>query len=362
MNRIRAGLLTTLLPVVLPALVACGYREPVPPLWAKDARFGRLGGSGEPPPKSAICRQWSSAVIGRDGYAATHHSFPETNVRASCFTPVTHAGRDVRVGSIPPGCGYPDQAARDRLTALADELDALAAKDAPSSLFPCSLTTAQRRAASRQNADVLRTLATVESDYPYAAVVLPGHGLIEQDEIALSGLLPDRTCGPIADRDLPRFGAMAPRAAIGADAVRGGAAPVVIASGGAVHSHVVEAFALMHLLVCREHVPANRIIVEPCADHTHTNLRNSARWLNAMGARTAYLLTDDGIQSRYFQDWTGFELILGSIDQRSLRDWGYVIGSWRQASIGTAQGFWFTPYRFWAEPRDGLGSVTCVEP
>ena len=169
MNLIRAGLLTTLLPVVLPALVACGYREPVPPLWARDARFGRLGGSGEPPPKSAICGQWSSAVIARDGYAATHHSFPETNVRAACFTPVTHAGRDVRVGSIPPGCGYPDRAARDRLTALADELDALAANDAPSSLFPCSLTTAQRRAAYRQNADALRTLATVESDYAYAA-------------------------------------------------------------------------------------------------------------------------------------------------------------------------------------------------
>ena len=108
-------------------------------------------------------------------------------------------------------------------------------------------------------------------------------------------------------------------------------------------------------------MPADRIIVEPCADHTHTNLRNSARWVAAMGGRAAYLLTDDGLQSKYFQDWSGFELILGSVDQRSLRDWGYVIGSWRQASIGTAQGFWFTPYRFWAEPRDGLGSVTCVE-
>ena len=48
-------------------------------------------------------------------------------------------------------------------------------------------------------------------------------------------------------------------------------------------------------------------------------------------------------------------------DERSLRDWGYVIGSWRQASTGIRAGFWFTPYRFWAEPRDGLGSVTCVD-
>jgi hypothetical protein len=193
-------------------------------------------------------------------------------------------------------------------------------------------------------------------------VVLPGHGLAEQDDIALSGLLPELTCGPLADRDLPRFGAMTARTAIGADAMRGRVAPVVIVSGGAVHSHVVEAFALTHLLVCREHVPKNRILLEPCAEHTHTNLRNSGRWLAAMGARAAYLLTDGGLQAKYFQDWSGFELILGSVDQRSLRDWGYVIGSWRQASIGTSQGFWFTPYRFWAEPRDGLGSVTCVEP
>lgn len=355
-------MLAIALSVLLPAaLVACGYREPVPPLWAKDARFGRLGGSGEPPAKGTFCRQWSS-VMARDGHAARHTSFPETNVRAACFTPVTHAGRDVRVGVTPPGCAYPDQAARARLTALADELDALAANDAPSALFPCTLTSAQRRAACRQNAEALRTLASVESAYPYAAAVLPGHGLLEQNKIGLSGLLPDPACGTIADLELPRFGAMAARAAIGADAVRGGAAPVVIASGGAVHSNVVEAFALMHLLVCREHVRSNQIIVEPCAEHTHTNLRNSARWLTAMGARTAYLLTDAGIQSEYFQDWSGFEMLLGSIDQRSLRDWGYVIGSWRQASIGNAQGFWFTPYRFWAEPREGTGSVTCVAP
>jgi len=116
----------------------------------------------------------------------------------------------------------------------------------------------------------------------------------------------------------------------------------------------------MQLLECGEHIDAERIIVEPCADHTHTNLRNSGRWIHAMGGRAAYLLTDDFLQSEYFQDSTGFELLLGSIDQRSLRDWGYVLGSWRQASIGIKAGFWFTPYRFWAEPRDALGSATCV--
>jgi hypothetical protein len=80
-----------------------------------------------------------------------------------------------------------------------------------------------------------------------------------------------------------------------------------------------------------------------------------------MGGRAAYLVTIDGMQSDYFEDDSWFEGILGSIDQRSLRDWGYVIGSWRRASVGEDTGYWFTPYRFWAEPRDGLGSATCVD-
>src|SRR5690606_20463940 len=115
------------------------------------------------------------------------------------------------------------------------------------------------------------------------------------------------------------------------------------------------------LLECREGIARDRVVVEPCADHTHTNLRNAGRWVHAMRGRAAYLVTDDRLQADYFQEMSGFEFLFGSIDQRSLRDWGYVIGAWRQASVGNAGGFWFTPYRFWAEPRDGLGSVTCVD-
>ena len=278
MNRIRAVLVTT---SVATALAACGYREPVPPDRATDARFGRFNGAGEMPPRSAMCRQWSSTVVDLDGHLARHNSFPETNVRAACFTEVIHDGRNVHVGAMPEGCGYPNAPARERLRTLASELDALAKSGAPSALIPCSLTTEQRRAAYRQNADVLRTLAGVERDYPYAAVVLPGHGIIEQDQIVLKGILPERGCGPIPEVDVPRFGNMIARSALGADAIRGEAAPVVIASGGAIHSHLVEAFAFMHLLVCREHIPANRILLEPCADHTHTNLRNSGRWMTA---------------------------------------------------------------------------------
>ncbi|HSO39455.1 MAG TPA: ElyC/SanA/YdcF family protein [Labilithrix sp.] len=345
------------------AALGCGYREAVPSFREHDARFGRLGGgSAAAPTKSAMCRSWSQTILARDSWASAHVSFPETNVQDACFTPVRHEGREVRVGAAPAGCAYPEDAGRARLVALAEELERLAAAGAGSHpLFPCSLRAADLSAAARQNARVLRALAARPERYPYAAVILPGHGQREQDGTALADYLPGDACRPLGGGDLERLGAMPVRTAIGGDAMRGDVAPVVIASGGAVHSSLVEAFAMMHLLQCRERIAADRILVEPCAEHTHTNLRNSGRWVDALGGRAAYLLTDTGIQAEYFQDWTGFELVLGSVDQRSIRDWGYLLGSWRQASVGTSSGFWFTPYRFWAEPRQGLGSVTCVD-
>ncbi|MDB5220294.1 MAG: hypothetical protein JWO86_8221 [Myxococcaceae bacterium] len=341
-------------------LAGCGYREPVPAFIANDARFGRFAGHDEPPSQRRMCEHWMSAVVARDEYAISHVSFPESNVQDACFTTVKHEGRDVSVGPVPRGCAYPEPSARARLEALADELDRLA-DDAPHRLFPCSLRADQRSAARLQNVRVLRAMARRAAKYPYSAVVVPGHGVLEQADTVLAKFLPGEACTALADGDLGRLGAMPVRSERAADALRGGVAPIVIVSGGAVHSTVVEAFALMQLLKCREEVDPDRILVEPCADHTHTNLRNSARWIDAMNGRAAYLLTDDWIQSQYFQDFSGFELLMGSVDQRALRDWGYLIGAWRQSSIGNAAGFWFTPYRFWAEPRDGLGSMTCVD-
>ncbi len=344
------------------AVSACGYREPVPAFTARDARFGRLDGSDEHPTKSEMCRQWTTAIVARDEHAISHSSFPESDVQSACFTPVTHAGRKVRVASPPRGCSYPTPAAPTTLEALAAELDALtSAPWSKSRLFPCALAPNARAAASRQNARALRAIARSGDTYPYAAIVVPGEGDRLQEGTAIASFLPGDACRGLAPGDLERLGAMPVRSARAGDAMRGAVAPVVIVSGGAVHSRLVEAFALMHLLQCREHIAPERILVEPCAEHTHTNLRNSGRWIHAMGGRAAYLVTDDGIQSDYFQDFSGFELIMGSVDQRSLRDWGYVLGSWRQASSGMNAGFWFTPYRFWAEPRDGLGTVTCVD-
>lgn len=342
------------------ALLGCGVRYPVPVERAHDARFGYLAGGGEAP--AGACRDWSGAFSLRDPDAESHVSYPETNPVSSCFSPVIHEGNTVRASVTPRGCGFPADEERDRMRALAATLEKIADSPdlTPTNLFPCDLTAAQRRAASLHNARTLLRLAERAGTFPYAAVITPGHGLAAQNESSILNFLPGDACSKLDAGDLRRFGAMVPRAIRASQAIDGEVAPVVIVSGGAIHGLLVEAFALLFLLQCFTDASVENVIVEPCADHTHTNIRNSGRWLTAMGGRTAYLLTDNYIQSKYFQDFSGFELLLGSIDQRARRDWGYILGSWRQASEGSKSGFWYTPYRFWAEPHDGLGSLTCV--
>jgi hypothetical protein len=173
---------------------------------------------------------------------------------------------------------------------------------------------------------------------------------------------PGDACIPLDKREMDRLSVNVQRAGLAAASYHGRVAPVITVSGGAVRSApLVEAFMLLHLLRCRFDVPAEAVLLDPCADHTHTNLRNTGGLVRAIGGRQGYVVTDDGLQGGYLQEWTAFWLVGGTIDQRSLRDWGYLLGTWRQASEGYDAGFWFTPYRFWGEPADGLGGVACVE-
>jgi hypothetical protein len=345
-------------------VVACAVRDSPPADRTHDARFGFLGVAAGKLDTRAACGHWSEAVGSLDQHAMSHTSFPNNDADHACFIPVTHTGRTVTIGGIPPGCAVPKPRQSEAMRALADRLESESTKDLEP-LFPCDLTQAQRAAAARHNARALRKASALPATYPYSAILVPGWGIAPQAEASMASWLPGDACHGVSEMDRLRLGSMVSRTRRAADAWRGGAAPMLLVTGGAAHSPMIEAFGMLYLLECdtdpdsATSVPAP-VLVEPCAEHTHTNLRNSARWLVGMEARTAYLVTDDGLQSDYFQDGTIENVFAGSLDTRSLRDWGYIIGSWRQASVGVQAGFWFTPFRFWAEPKAGLGSFTCV--
>jgi hypothetical protein len=74
--------------------------------------------------------------------------------------------------------------------------------------------------------------------------------------------------------------------------LRAGLAPSVIVTGGAVHSPDNEAVLMRQWLLAHDVAP-EQILIEPCARHTTTNLRNAGRILLAHGAREALVVTSD---------------------------------------------------------------------
>lgn len=323
--------------------------------------------AGFTPPRfdaARACRDWRSAT--GDGDAREHDSFPELDPARSCFVAVRYGDGAPRADPTPAGCGYPrGDADRAAITRAADRYQAIASGDhrGPWPIeLACALPDEARRAAAAHNARALRALArrTSARRYPYAAVSTFGFGNGQQGASALVSYRPGDVCPAIDKRGMRLFGVNVVRAARAAEAWLAGVAPVITVSGGAVHSSLVEAFLLEWLVACRLGAPSDAVLLDPCADHTHTNIRHTGALLRSIGGRTAYLVTDDGLQSGYLEEWTSFDLIGGSIDQRSLRDFGHLLGSFRRAAVGMRAGFWYTPYRFWAEPEAGLGSFTCV--
>jgi hypothetical protein len=345
----------------------CSVHAETPPAQPADATGGHAPQGFDP---RRACGDWDGA-LGPDGSAATTHiSFPETNPTASCYVPVRYGGAGPRVDPIPAGCGYPSSyALAGTLAKLAQRAeryekiaDGVTGDPLPLEVA-CSLPDDVRRAAARNNARTMRALAeriAASPPFAYSAVSTFGYGFSAQSGSALVPFRPGNACPELGAAEMPLFNVNYLRASRAAEAYRGGVAPVVIVSGGAVHSPLTEAFLLDYLVTCRFGVPATAVLVDPCADHTHTNLRNTGSLVEAIGGRTAYVVTDDFLQSRYLEEWTPFDLMWGSIDQRSLRDFGYLLGSYRGASVGMKAGFWYTPYRFWAEPVNGLGSFSCI--
>jgi hypothetical protein len=353
------------------ALGGCVRHTPTPDTLPVDAAGGRAPRGFD---RARACADWRSATAGDDS-ARVHDSFPELDAPRSCFVAVRYRKGDPgppAVDPIPEGCGYPRPVsggdpgpARDALLRQA-ALYASVADAHPEGPLPfelaCTLPDNVRRAAAGNNARTLRALADASAKgtrFAYAAVATFGFGESAQSGSPLVSFRPGDACPTLDARELAVLSVNRERAARGAQAYHAGVAPVVTTSGGAIHGTLVEAFMLDYLLTCVHGVPADAVLVDPCADHTHTNLRNTGALVRGIGGRTAYVVTE-GIQAGYLEEWTVFDLIGGSIDQRALRDFGYLLGSHRRASVGLDGGFWYTPYRFWAEPEAGLGGFTCV--
>jgi len=107
-----------------------------------------------------------------------------------------------------------------------------------------------------------------------------------------------------------------------ATSVDAGLASTIIVSGGAVHSDDNEAVLMREWLLARG-VDAARILVEPCARHTTTNLRNAGRMVLGAGAHEALVVTN-GSQTYYL----GFPW-RSSFHLRCLAELGYRVGAFR---------------------------------
>lgn len=349
--------------LALLAISSCYMRDPAP----RHPQLGPSGGYAPPDfDRESACQSWQWASA--DAEASKHVSFPD-HVPFSCFAEVGYGdtGRIESVGPIAEGCAYPKPDDRAKLLARAATYERIARGDTSGPLpleLACPLPDEVRKRAAKANARTLASFAAAIGPdvdrYPYAVTGTFGFGHRDQNESRLLPWLPGDECVDLDEAQRGMLSVNVIRAGRVADAWQAGVAPLVSVSGGAVHGRLIEAFMLGHLAICDGGVPPDRVLYDPCADHTHTNVRNTGAIMNGFGARAAYLVTDDFIQSDYMQDYVWFEAIAGSIDQRALRDWGYLVGSWRQASRGIAAGFWYTPYRFWAEPPSGLGSFACV--
>jgi hypothetical protein len=183
-----------------------------------------------------------------------------------------------------------------------------------------------------ENAASLRAIAATDwQARPYTALLVFGHG--PEDAQSRTGVM-----GHIRMR-------------IAADMFARGLAPFIIVSGGNVHPNRTpfnEAIEMKRLLVTEHGIPADRILIEPHARHTTTNLRNCARLLLAAGFpadRPALVVSDH----RTIQYIGGSELA-----QRNLREMGIQPGRLAPGPDRFSLTFAPAPNAFHVEATDPL--------
>lgn len=169
------------------------------------------------------------------------------------------------------------------------------------------------------------------ADYRYPALLVFGHG--PEDAQSRTGVM-----GHI-------------RMARAADLFAAGLAPFIVVSGGNVHPNRTpfnEAVEMKRILIEQYNIPADRILIEPHARHTTTNLRNCARLLFATGLPTdrPSLIVTDPMTAMYIGSTT--------LMTRTLQETGVTPG--RVTAADTAFAFEFLPdlSAFHVDPLDPL--------
>ncbi|MEG3082660.1 YdcF family protein [Sphingomonas sp. PB2P12] len=140
-------------------------------------------------------------------------------------------------------------------------------------------------------------------------------------------------------------------ALLAAQRYRQGLAPFILVSGSAVHprgTRFVEAVEIRRALIERYGIPADRVILEPYARHTTTNLRNATRRMVALGIPLdrPTLIVTDAEQSKYIESQT--------FTDRNRAELGYLPGAvGRRLSVYDLE---FRPSRLSLreDPRDPL--------
>jgi len=118
---------------------------------------------------------------------------------------------------------------------------------------------------AKENQETRNALKKIKQSFPYSAILVLGEG---------------------PENDFPISANSKLRCQRAAELFHQQKAPVIIISGGYVHpAHTpyAEAVVLKEYMVTELGIPANRILIEPHARHTTTNLRNATRLIYAYG-------------------------------------------------------------------------------
>lgn len=150
---------------------------------------------------------------------------------------------------------------------------------------------------------------------------VPGNPDAAGDLVIVPGYAADTFHGALTPRGKDRL-------ALAAEDFHAGRAAYVLVSGGNVHpsgTQYNEACEMRRHLVEALSVPADRVIIEPLAEHTPTNLRNAARYMLCRGIKRAIVVSDAHVFGQSIMLQAPHSLMFGVLTRVRLM-YGHTLG------------------------------------